>query len=522
MVAVGLIAWAGWSECAGGAERGAEPGPLYLVVTRKVFATGVERWVTYRRVQGFDVRVGVLDDLASAEECDAKAVTGWLADEARAAGRPPSYILLVGDVGEGAAWHVPTVLRYFYRWQLVQRNYFASDLAYGDLDGDDVPDVPVGRLPVRTREQLEQQIEKIIRYEARKPTPNNLRIVAWAGTPGFGAVNDLLFPLFTIQVLSAGIPPTFNAWTMCASPASPFCGYPPEQPRAFLAAMQAGSAVSVMVAHGWHDRVWSMYHDGNWVALYRDHARLLSGEEPLAPLMLICCRAGTYELSKQRCVAEAFLLEPGGPIVTVAASYESHPLTNLYTAMALASRLGSDERTIGDWWLAVQRDASTRCNIIIEQRLADAEGSLEETIDVAKLRRDQMLLYNLLGDPACRRFRPEPMPVEVIRDGRQLSLEGDVPEGCEEIVVQLVSPLLANVLAEPTFGLVGEALAEAQRRNFEAANAPPLTLHRQTTSGKTWQATMTLPEGSDTARSTLRIVGLGRTHIWTSAHPLKQ
>ena len=516
-----LIVANGFCESASANVDEPEPKALYTVVTRTVFAPALQRWVTYRREQGFDVRVGVLDDLVSAGGYNSEAVTDWLTKEAEAAGRQPSYILLVGDVGEGAPWHVPTMLRHFYRWRLVQRNYFASDMAYGDLDGDDIPDVPVGRLPVRTQEELAQQIEKIIRYEARQPTPNHLRIVAWAGTSGFGAVNDFLVPLFTLQVLSTGIPSTFNAWTICANPASPFCGYPPEQPTTFLAAMQAGSAVSVMVAHGWPDRVVSMMHEEKWVTLDLGHAQQLSGEEPLAPLVLICCFAGAYELPRQRCVAEAFLLQPGGPIVTVAASYESHPLTNCYTAVALASQLGSDERTIGDWWLAVQRDASTRRNVIIEQRLLHAEGNLEPTIDVAKLRRDHMLQYNLLGDPACRRFRPEPMPVEVVCQERKLTLTGEVPEGCEEIVVQLVSPLLANVVSEPTFGLMGEELIEAQRRNFEAVNAPPATLYQQAASARTWQSTITLPPGLDTKRSALRITGLGPTQIWTSAHAVK-
>ncbi len=524
LVILALVALAGSGAPGGRAELSAAPESrgLYLVVTRKALADALQPWVEYRRGQGFDVRVGVLDDVVVGETPREAAVVDWLAESARSAGRRPRCILLVGDVDEGQPWHVPTVRKPLYRWRMAQRRDFASDVAYGDLDGDNVPDVPVGRLPVRTEEQLQQQVEKIIRYESLRPTPNSLRIVAWTGTSAYGAASDFLAATLTDQVLGANRPMTFTAWTICAHLASPYCGYPPEQPKKFVAAMRAGSVLSVVVAHGIRTAVLSMTHEAKRVQLDIDHAQEFAGGIPVAPLVILTCDTGAFDWPRRQCLAEEFVLQPGGPIVVVAATTESHSLTNCYSAMALVSRLAGPEEGIGDWWLMVQKDASRLHNPFIQRMVLYAEGSLEPIMNVAKLRRDQMLMYNLLGDPACPRLRPEPMQVDVIRQGDELALEGDVPDGCEEMLVQLISGRGASAATQPVVGLVGKELAEAQRRNFELVNAPPLMLYRQPASGRTWRATVTLPEDAAAKKGIIQVIGLGKRRVWASAHALQQ
>jgi len=81
----------------------------------------------------------------------------------------PSYVLLVGD--NSYDFHnyeqknidpmVPSVLvptRY-----ACQTN---ADALFGDLDGDGTPDIPVGRFPVRTADQLDRLVAKTLNHEA--------------------------------------------------------------------------------------------------------------------------------------------------------------------------------------------------------------------------------------------------------------------------------------------------------------------------------------------------------------------
>jgi hypothetical protein len=44
---------------------------------------------------------------------------------------------------------------------------------------------------------------------------------------------------------------------------------------------------------------------------------------------------------------------------------------------------------------------------MVEKILLDIEGKLEEQMNAAKLRRDQMLMYAILGDPATRLHLPQ-------------------------------------------------------------------------------------------------------------------
>src|SRR5206468_940727 len=56
----------------------------------------------------------------------------------------------------------------------------ASDDWFGDLDGDELPDLAVGRIPVRTREEADTVVAKVLAYEAgpRGPWADQVLLVA--------------------------------------------------------------------------------------------------------------------------------------------------------------------------------------------------------------------------------------------------------------------------------------------------------------------------------------------------------
>ena len=84
------------------------------------------------------------------------------------------YLLLVGGdqydykhYQSNAVSHVPTLYASTLGGALqVQQN--PVDSLYGDIDGDEVPDIPVGRFPVRTLTELGYIVEKITDYQARQ------------------------------------------------------------------------------------------------------------------------------------------------------------------------------------------------------------------------------------------------------------------------------------------------------------------------------------------------------------------
>ena len=100
-------------------------------------------------------------------------------------------------------------------------------------------------------------------------------------------------------------------------------------------------------------------------------------------------------------------------MAVVAATTESHPLANYYSCVCLLKAIGQHETRLGPLWLNVQREAKQSRNVLVESVLAAVEGKLEQRIDVAKLQRDQMLMYAILGDPATRLRLPEPLEASI-------------------------------------------------------------------------------------------------------------
>lgn len=90
----------------------------------------------------------------------------WIGHQVNKRGAHCRNIMIVGDCGADEKkwddWHIPSVKHVF---QVNQQTYeFVTDSVYGDLDRDGCPDVPVGRLAVRSTSQLKAQIHKILTY----------------------------------------------------------------------------------------------------------------------------------------------------------------------------------------------------------------------------------------------------------------------------------------------------------------------------------------------------------------------
>ena len=117
-------------------------------------------------------------------------------------------------------------------------------------------------------------------------------------------------------------------------------------------------------------------------------------------------------------------------------------------------------------WLAAQRRAAKDRNLLIERLLRDVEGKLEERIDIPKLRRDQMLMYALLGDPATRVRLPRPLEASIKRTADGWTWSAVRPQGATRLWVGFRSPDLRM----PVSTAVHQSNAEAARAAFKEAN----------------------------------------------------
>ena len=157
---------------------------------------------------------------------------------------------------------------------------------------------------------------------------------------------------------------------------------------------------------------------------------------------------------------------PGGPVATIGATTESHPLMNYFSGACLLTSLGGKENRLGPIGSAPNARGQLRArDFLMEMMLIDAEGSLEKPINLQKLRRDQVLTYSLLGDPATRLRLPQPLQVSVEHIGRSWRWRVAKPPQATHLEVGYRS-------ASPLSGAqTAKAGAEGAGKAFVAANA---------------------------------------------------
>jgi len=410
------------------------PKPVWLVVAREAFTGAVEPLAAHRAGDGLETVVST--------EGVAEALAGLT--------RPPAYLLLVGDYEKGREaerWYLPTAQRPLYRWMLTQRMTFASDSHFGDLDRDGVQDIPVGRIPARNADEVSTVVQKIIAFENRKATTADLRLNLWGGTPNYGPAFDAVQTSFLLNSLRRDAPPWLDLWIISSDRNHPLCGWPADQPDLFSRRMAEGALINALMGHANADFFLSINVDGKELGYTADSAReILSQGAPSAPLLFFSCDSGNFA-RETPCMAESFLFFHAGPVATVAASTNSHPLTNYFTATSMAAELGGRTARYGDLWLDSQKKARNReVNFftVVANELKEIEGKLEEEIDVDKLKGDQLLMYAFLGDPATRIRLPETLrgSVEKRDDGWFWRVDKPMGATALEVAFRLGKPPL--------------------------------------------------------------------------------
>jgi len=169
----------------------------YLILTHRAFAGELGDLVALQRSRGFStavIDVGQIYAAYSDHQPSAEAIRQFVA--ASSGGGRPKYVLLVGAAssdpydhfGLGSISFVPTA----YLPVVPEVSFSPTDEALADFDGDRFPDVPIGRLPVRTLAELTNAIDKLYAWEAEVlGAPEALLVAGASDGPGeLMAIND--------------------------------------------------------------------------------------------------------------------------------------------------------------------------------------------------------------------------------------------------------------------------------------------------------------------------------------------
>lgn len=140
----------------------------YVIITHPNFAAGVDPLISHHQARGLRVKkVDVLDvyDQYGHGLFDPQAIKAYVAALKQQGVR---YVLLVGGdtydylnyLGQGAISFIPSL--YAETDPIVR--FAPVDPQYADVDNDGVPDLALGRLPVRTNAELDALVGKVLAY----------------------------------------------------------------------------------------------------------------------------------------------------------------------------------------------------------------------------------------------------------------------------------------------------------------------------------------------------------------------
>jgi len=428
-------------------------GGTVIVVCPGPWQQELAPWVQQRTAQGHRVVVLAYRGEAAAE----------LAARVQARLRTTEgdrYVLLVGDAppgleeagrdgaASGASMFPRRAVPMFYRRSRVVPGvkHIATDAPYGDLDGDDCPEVAVGRWSVSTREELRQVVRKTLAYGKRLSAVASrpAELVFWAGHGGFGPVTDRVIQLCTRRVLAGELPPECPVRVL-----PPHAAVSQGDSQQRSGQLPAGSVrFWVYMGHGFV-RGLSPLPQRSWTAenLLGPHAPKPNGT--LA--VLLCCESG-YLDHPLPCLAEQLLRHRAGPAAVLAGSRVTMPYGMAVLGRGLlryhfAAESAAGESTLGRMFLAAQRRAFFRPDMPPDDALACVIDQAARWLNIhphlKRERCEHVWLFNLLGDPTLPLPRLPRLKLKIpprLAAGEEVTLQVRSPRP-GRMRVQLFRPL---------------------------------------------------------------------------------
>lgn len=446
-----------------------------LIVHPTALAKAAESWRSERARQGWNV------ELSTCDGCELESlrasIRAW-ATESTASKARHRAVLLLGD----APTSIPTFRVRQTDASLVDRrdDSFATDGPYQDLNGDGVPDLMLGRIPVSDEASALQVLEKIRAWESSEMSDARRRVALVAGEGRFGPYDALLETL-AAAVLIDRVPAECDLTATYAKASSPFCP-PPSKAREIVRDRALGGALLFnYVGHG---------HPRGFDALWwkKEKLRLLEVGDVLPPdspdadprpgglALLVCCSVGWFDDPKGDSLAETLLKHPSGPVAIFAGSRPTHPYANaIVEREGIETLLRDRVATVGEWDFAITRHLAGAAREELDLLAAPIAASGKWTLSLADMRRQHALLYNLLGDPTTRIAHAPRVDLSLRVEGTSTlvgTLPPDLPavEGLVAEVSIAARRTARPAGVDPANGRDDEALESKAAANWPRAN----------------------------------------------------
>jgi PKD repeat protein len=295
------------------------PGYEYMIICPN--GAAFQQWADsirrFRQQQGISTTVRTMSDVggnttATIEAYINNAYNNWTP--------PPAAVLLLGDYGTDADSKVISPI-----WN----SYCVSDNIYGDVDGDDLPDVCMSRITANNAAQLQVMVSKFLNYERTPPTSASfynhpITALGWQTERWFQLCSEIVGGFWKyvqgkdpVRINSVYIGnPASDPWSTATNTSTIISyfgpsglNYIPSTPQQMPCCWTGGNAAQIN----------SAINAGAFCILHRDHGAETGWGEPayyssdidgltntnLTFVFSINCLTGKYNLSSE-CFAEKF------------------------------------------------------------------------------------------------------------------------------------------------------------------------------------------------------------------------
>ena len=410
-----------------------------VVVRPKSWSAAIGAWKAYRESQGHSI--AEIDSANSAE-----AIRAAIKKVADAQPDALKFILLASDVGVLPNQQIAIPVFYHRSTALIKfggDEQIASDSTFGDLDGDDIPDVAVGRIPADSPEQLAKLLSRAIDFERNQDAERWRRDVhVIAGVGGFGALADGAIEMTTRRFLADRIPGWAELSMTQASPQSLFCPDPWRFSETTIDRLNQGGMFWVYIGHGHVKTLDYLRCNNEWLPIMTNDNLPQIKVGPKSPIALfLACYTGAFDAVDDS-LAEQLVTQDNGIVAAIAASRVSGPYgLAMVSSGMLTECFENQTSTLGEIMLNAKRSmmkpddapVSTKPNERAakkdySQLLNALAGALSpEGYDLRAERQEHVWMMNLIGDPLLRLHYPTEIQLKELdqaKPGDRISVVG--------------------------------------------------------------------------------------------------
>lgn len=494
------------------------PHKEVLVICPAMFRPALKPWVDYRTRQGYHIQF--ISSEGTNLEIRARI-------QASARQNRPVAILLIGDAAPPSDTDTTRLARSVPGFRTEAKinirfdspPHIGTDNNYADLDGDRVPDVPLGRLAVDTPEELREVVQKILAYESAPSDQWQRNVALIAGIGGFGPLIDGAIDMAAWTLIQQ-LPDHYRVTMTQAAWQSPFCPTPERFSETVMQQMNDGPLFWVYMGHGNRaqlDRL-RMPQCNRRIMSTDDIDSLRAGQGRTIALMLACL-TGEYD-EQTDSLAEQMVVTPGGPVAVIASSRVAMPYSMSVLANAIMRQiLLAETTTLGELFLSAKQEMAEdeprdKNRVMIDQMAKTFSPTRNE---LSEERMEHLDLFNLFGDPLLKLPCPRVIELdapETVEKGEKFQVSGTLPFS-GELTIELIRSRRRpdyTPAKRSEFPSTAKEIA-AMQQTYEQANQDAFH-HQATTDAKAGPLDLfiTVPPTAPGGRCAIRLFLTDGTH----------